>query len=189
MNLISLFITAILAENVILTKFLGLCPFVGVSSKEKSAIHMGISVTLVTVLSSIITYAIYHLLLVPTNTTYLTNIMFVFIIASFVQILELVLKKYYPTIHKSLGIYLPLITTNCAVLGIVLLNINNKLDFLEMIIYSLGSSLGFVLVLYIFSSIRETLDKKSIHKSFKGFPIAMITIGIMALLFGRLILK
>jgi len=189
MNLISLFISAMLVENVVLTRFLGLCPFVGVSSKEKSAIHMGISVTLVTVISSIITYAIYHLILVPTDTTYLINIMFVFIIAAFVQMLELILKKHFPKIHESLGIYLPLITTNCAVLGIVLLNINNKLNFLEMIIYSLGSSLGFTLVLYIFSTVRESLDKKSIHKNFKGFPIAMITIGIMALLFSRLMGK
>lgn len=188
-EIISLAIGAILVNNVLLSQFLGICSFVGVSKKRSSALGMGVAVLFVLILSSLVTWLLYNLVLKPLNVTFLSTIVFILVIATLVQFVEMVIKKYLPGLYKVLGIYLPLITTNCAVLGIVLLNINNKLDFLEMIIYSLGSSLGFVLVLYIFSSIRETLDKKSIHKSFKGFPIAMITIGIMALLFGRLILK
>ena len=126
MNLISLCVTGLLTSNVVLNKFLGICPFIGTSKKTKNAIYMGISVTLVVVLSSIITFIIYHGVLAPTNTTYLKTIMFILVIASMVQLLEIVLKKFLPKIHKTLGLYLPLITTNCAVLGIALLNINNN---------------------------------------------------------------
>lgn len=184
MNLISLFVTSILTENIVLTKFLGICPFMGTSSKEKQALGMGVSVTAVVMISSIITYALYHLLLVPTDTTYLTTIMFILVIASMVQICSLVLKKYFPKLHQSLGIYLPLITTNCAVLGITLLNVNSDYNFIEMLIYSLGSSLGFTFVIYIFASIRSRLD--NVPECFKGYPIAFIVAGIMALVFGRI---
>lgn len=184
MNLISLFITSLLTENIVLTKFLGICPFMGTSNKEKQALGMGLSVTCVVMISSIITYALYHLLLVPTNTTYLNTIMFILVIASMVQICEMVLKKYFVKLYKSLGIYLPLITTNCAVLGITLLNINGGYNFLEMLVYSLGSSLGFTLVIYIFASIRERLDK--VPSSFKGYPIAFIVASIIAMIFGRI---
>lgn len=185
MNLISLFITGLLTSNVVLTKFLGICPFIGTSKKTKNALYMGASVTLVIMLSSIITYFIYHNVLVPTNTMYLKTIMFILVIASMVQLLEIILKKFLPKIHKTLGLYLPLITTNCAVLGVALLNINNEFTFLEMIIYSLSSSLGFTLVIYVFSSIRERLEKAPIPESFKGTPIALIVAAIMALIFSR----
>lgn len=185
MNLISIMITALLTENVVLTKFLGICPFIGVSNKRKSAIYMGISVMLVVTLSSIITWLLYYYLLVPTHEEYLKTILFVFVIASLVQLLEIILKKFFNNIHKLLGIYLPLITTNCAVLGIVLLNINNNYNFVEMLVYSLSSSLGFTFVIYLFSSMREKINNSDIPKPFKGHPIALITAAIMALLFSR----
>lgn len=187
MNLISIFIASLLTENIVLTKFLGICPFVGTSNKEKSAIGMGLAVTMVVTLSSIITYAIYHFILVPTDTTYLQTIFFILVIAFLVQLLEMLLKKYMPGLYKSLGIYLPLITTNCAVLGITLLNINNDYNFLQMLAFSIGSSLGFTLVIYIFSTIREYMENKNIPASFKGYPIAFITASIMTLIFSRYI--
>lgn len=187
MNLISLFVTGLLTENVILSKFLGLCPFMGSSNKEKKAVYMGLSVTIIVMLASTITYLIYNYILVPTKTTYLRTIMFILIIAFIVQLVEIILKKFLPKIHKSLGIYLPLITTNCAVLGITLLNINNAYTFKEMIFYSLGSALGFTLVIYIFASIRERLQTCNVPKYFKDIPIALITASIMALLFMRYI--
>lgn len=187
MNLVSLFITGLLTENVVLSKFLGLCPFIGSSNKEKTAFYMGISVTIVVTISSIITYLIYNFLLVPTKTTYLRTIMFILIIAFMVQLIEIILKKFMPKIHKSLGIYLPLITTNCAVLGITLLNINNDYNFIEVLVYSIASSLGFTLVIYIFASMRERLETCNVPKYFKGVPIAFIVAFIMSLLFGRYI--
>ena len=185
MNLISLFMTSLLTENIVLTKFLGLCPFFGNSSKEKNAISMGICVTLIATLSSIITYLLNKFILVPTNTTYLKTLMFILVIASLVQLLVLILKNKYKKAYKNLGIYLSLITTNCAVLGVVLLNINNNYNLLQTIIYSLGSSLGFTLVIYIFSTIREKLDTSDVPESFKGIPIAFITASIMSLIFTR----
>lgn len=187
MNLISLFITGLLTENVVLSKFLGICPFMGSSNKEKTAFYMGSSVTIVVTISSIMTYLIYHYILVPTNTTYLRTLMFILIIAFMVQLIELLLKRFFPKVHKSLGIYLPLITTNCAVLGITLLNINNNFGFVETLVYSISSSLGFTLVIYIFASIRERLEVCDVPKYFKGIPIALITAFIMSLLFGRYI--
>jgi len=185
MNLISLFVTAVLTENIVLTKFLGLCPFLGTSDKTKTALGMGISVTIVVLLSSIVTYLIYQLVLIPTNTIYLTTIMFIFVIACFVQIISIIIKVNFPKLYNSFGIYLPLITTNCAVLGITLLNVNSDFNFIEMIVYSLGSSLGFTFIIYIFSTIRENLNDAI--PSFRGYPIAFITAGIMALIFGRIV--
>ncbi len=187
MNLINIFITAILTENIVLTKFLGICPFIGTSKSRKSALSMGLSVMLVVTLSSIITYLLYHNLLVPTKTEYLKTILFILVIASLVQLLEIILKKYLKSVHDMLGIYLPLITTNCAVLGIVLLNITNDYSFVEMLVYSISSSLGFTLVIYLFSSIREKLENSFVPNSFKGYPIALITAAIMTLLFSRYI--
>ena len=169
MNLVNIFITALLTENVVLTKFLGICPFIGTSKSRKSAISMGLSVMLVVTLSSIITYILYHYLLVPTNTEYLKTVLFVLVIASFVQLLEILLKRYFKSIHKMLGIYLPLITTNCAVLVIVLLNITNNFTF----------------IIYLFSSMREKIENSDVPAPFKGYPIALITAAIMALLFSR----
>lgn len=189
MNLISLFITSLLTENIVLTKFLGLCPFFGNSSKEKNAVSMGICVTLITTISSIITFFLNKYILIPTNTTYLKTLMFILVIASLVQILVLILKNKYKKVYKNLGIYLSLITTNCAVLGVVLLNVNNANSLIETIIYSLGSGLGFMIVIYVFSTIRERLDNSDVPESFKGIPIAFITAAIMSLIFTRFIGK
>ena len=187
MNLISLFIVSVLTENIVLTKFLGICPFIGTSDKEKNAVMMGISVTGVVTLSSLITYILYHYVLVPTDTIYLKTIVFILVIASLVQITEIIMKSKFKKLHESLGIYLPLITTNCAVLGTVLLNINNDFTLLETLIFGFGSGLGFTLVIYIFSTIREKLETSNIPRAFKGTPIALITASIMALIFGRFI--
>ena len=186
-NLINIFITSLIGENVVLSKFLGLCPFVGNSSSRKNAIGMGISVMIVITLSSIITYFINYYLLVPTDSCYLQTLIFILVISSFVQILDILLKRFIPTLHKALGIYLPLITTNCAVLGVVLLNINNGYNFLEMLTYSIGSSLGFTLVIYVFSCLREKIDSSNVPKCMKGYPIAFITAAIMSILFTRYI--
>lgn len=185
MNLISLFITSLLTENIVLTKFLGLCPFFGNSNKEKNAISMGICVTIIITLSSIITYFIYNFILVPTKTEYLKTLMLILVIASLVQLLILIIKNKYKKIYKSLGIYLSLITTNCAVMGVTLLGINNNYNLLETLVYSLGSSLGFMMVLYVFSTIRERL--RNVPKPFEGIPIAFIIASIMALIFERYI--
>ena len=186
MNLISLFITGLLTENIVLTKFLGICPFIGTSKKEETAFKMGIAVTSVITIASIITYFLYTFLLVPTDTTYLKTLMFILVIAALVQALEMIIKRYSKNLYKAFGIYLPLITTNCAVLGVTLLNINNGYNFIEMLIYSISSGLGFTLVIYLFSTIREYLDNKDVPESFKGAPIALITAGIMALIFARI---
>ena len=182
-NILFIFLQGLIIENVVLNQFLGICPFVGNSSSVKNAIGMGFSVMLVITLSSIITYLLYYYLLVPTNSEYLKTLLFILVIASMVQLLDIVLKKYIPRLHKALGIYLPLITTNCAVLGVVLLNINNGFNFIEMLTYSISSSLGFTLVIYIFASLREKIDK-NIGKCFKGYPIAFITASIMSLIFS-----
>lgn len=188
MNLISLFVTSILSQNIILSRFLGICPFIGTSNKSKNAFNMGISVTLTVTLSSLITYVIYHLVLVPTKTEYLKTIMFILIIASLVQLLEILLKKFLPKVKESLGLYLPLITTNCAVLGSTLLIISNEYNLLEALIFSVGSGIGFTLVIYIFSTIRERLDNCNVPQSFKGTPIALIVAAIMAILFSRFVI-
>ena len=185
MNLISIAIAGLLTSNVVLTKFLGICPFIGTSKNKKNALNMGLSVMIVVVLSSIITYFIYYKILVPTNTTYLKTIMFILVIASLVQTLELFLKRFFKKIYSSLGLYLPLITTNCCVLGIVLLNIESSYNLYEMLVYSVSASLGFVLVIYVFSSIRQRLDKCDVPACFKGTPIALILAAIMSIIFMR----
>ncbi len=187
MNLISLFVASILTQNIILTKFLGICPFMGTSSKEKNALGMGIAVSFVVTLSSIITYLINYYILIPSDSGYLKTIVFILTIASLVQIVEIIIKRYSKTLYKELGIYLPLITTNCAVLGITLLNINNGYSFIEMLVFSVGSSIGFTLVIYLFSTIREYIQTKNVPVSFRGYPIAFITASIMALVFSRYI--
>lgn len=187
MNLISLFIVSILTENIVLTKFLGMCPFFGTSKAEKNALSMGISVMIVVVLSSFFTFFINKYILIPTDTVYLRTIIFILVIAAIVQIVEIVLKKYYPTIHQNLGLYLPLITTNCAVLGTVLLSSTSNYNLVETLVFSVGSSLGFTLVIYIFSNIRERLEQCNVPKNFKGYPIALITAFIMALVFARFV--
>lgn len=185
MNFLGIFMASILTENIILTKFLGICPFIGTSNKEKDAIGMGLSVTLVVTLSSIITYLLNRYVLIPSNTEYLRTVLFILVIASMVQALEMVLKKVSPKLHKTLGIYLPLIATNCAVLGITLINVNNSYTFAEMLTFTIGSGIGYTLLIYLYATIRERMEISPIPDSFKGVPIALITAGIMAMLFSR----
>lgn len=184
--MINIFLTALVTENIILTKFLGICSFLGTSNKEKNAIGMSTCFTFVVLVSTILTYLIDKYILIPTNSTYLETITFILVIACFVQIVELLIKKYRNNLYKSLGIYLPLITTNCAVFGIILTNIGMKYNLIESMMYSLGSSLGFIFVIYIFSTLREKIENNDILKGFKGVPIALITAGVMALIFNRL---
>lgn len=189
MSLFNLFIVSMLTNNIVLTRFLGICPFVGTSEKEKTAFGMGAAVALVTTVSSIITYVLYYYVLVPSQTEYLKTLIFILVIASCVQMMDILLKNFTPKLHKALGIYLPLITTNCAVLGIVLLNVTNDYTFIETIVFSIGSSLGFTLAIYLFASMRERINNVKVIKPLQGLPIALITAGIMALLFSKYGLK
>lgn len=185
-ELFTLFLGAAIINNIILTRFLGMCPFLGVSKKVDSALGMGAAVTFVIFVSSIVTYTLYHVVLKPNGLAYMDLITFILVIAAFVQLVEMFIKKISPTLYKALGIYLPLITTNCAVLGVALDNIANKYNFAQMVTYSLAVPIGFTLVLFIFSTIRERLDTANTPLSFKGNPIALIVAGLMALAFTGL---
>jgi len=183
--LITLGIQGMLIQNVILTQFLGICPFMGVSKKSQSAIGMGLAVIFVMVLSSTVTFAINDLILERQGLEYLQTIVFILVISGVVQFVEMFIKKTAPFIYKMLGIYLPLITTNCAILGVALINVKPELEYgyAEMLAYTIGISLGFTLVIYIFSTIRERLENANVPQAFKGAPIALITAGIMSIIF------
>lgn len=185
-ELFTLFLGAAIINNIILTRFLGMCPFLGVSKKVDSALGMGAAVTFVIFVSSIVTYGLYNFVLVKAGLEYMDLITFILVIAAFVQLVEMIIKKFSPALYKALGIYLPLITTNCAVLGVALDNIANGYSFAEMCVYSLAVPVGFTLVLFIFSTIRERLDAANTPKSFLGNPIALIVAGLMALAFSGL---
>ncbi len=182
-NLFLIFIGAALINNFVLVRFLGLCPFMGVSGKLQSAVGMGLATTFVLTLSAILSYLIHAYLLQPLGLEYLKTLSFILVIAVTVQITEMVLHKSSPVLYQVLGIYLPLITTNCAVLGVALLNVQEQHNLLESAIFGLGASVGFTLVLVLFSAIRERLEMADIPDSFKGVPIALITAGIMSMAF------
>lgn len=183
-NIFSMFLAAVLINNVILTKFLGMCPFLGVSKKLSSAIGMGLAVIFVIVSASIFTYILYYAVLLPNNMAYMKLITFILVIAAFVQFVEMIIKKYSPALYKSLGIYLPLITTNCVVLFVALDNISAGYNFIEMLVYSFAVPSGFLLVLIIFATIRVRLESSNVPKAFDGNPIALIIAAIMALAFS-----
>lgn len=185
-ELFTLFITAVFVNNIILNKFLGMCPFMGVSKKSSSALGMGGAVTFVIVVSGIVTYLINNFILVPLSLEYMDLITFILVIASLVQLTEMIIKKFSPALYKALGIYLPLITTNCAVLYVALENVKQGFDFAQMLTFSFAVPIGFTLVLYIFSTIRERLDASDTPEAFKGNPIALIVAGIMAIAFSGL---
>ena len=185
-ELFTRFITAVLINNVILSQFLGMCPFMGVSKKASSAIGMGVAVIFVIVVASIVTYGIYYLVLDPLGITYMDLLTFILVIASLVQLTEMIIKKSSPALYRSLGVYLPLITTNCVVLNVALENIKQGYNFVEMLTYSIAIPVGFTLVLYIFATIRERLDAAKTPAAFKGNPIALIVAGIMAIAFSGL---
>ena len=183
MNLFALFFSAMLINNIVLTKFLGMCPFMGVSTKLESALGMGAAVIFVIFGASLLSYALYYLVLVPLDLKYMQLITFILLIAAFVQFVELFVKKYAPALYKQLGIYLPLITTNCAVLGVALINVQSGYDFIHSILYGTFAALGFSLAIVLFAGIREYISEKYIPKCFRGFPIALITAGLMAIAF------
>lgn len=185
-NLFVMLITFVFINNVVLNQFLGMCPFMGVSKKSSSAIGMGAAVTFVIVAASIVTYALYYQVLEPLNLEYMDLITFILVIAALVQLVEMIIKKTSPSLYKALGVYLPLITTNCVVLNVTLNNISAHYNFAEMLTYSIAIPVGFTLVLYIFSTIRERLDAADTPLSWRGNPIALIVAAIMALAFSGL---
>jgi electron transport complex protein RnfA len=184
-NLIMLAFSAFIIENIILTQFLGICPFLGVSTKRSSALGMGMAVIFVMLISSSVTWLLYKYVLEAFDITYMRTIVFILVIASLVQMVETFLKKVSPPLYKALGIYLPLITTNCAVLGVAILNISKEHNFLEMLVYTTFIGLGFLFVMYIFSMLREKLDFAPVPKAFKGAPIALVIAAILAIIFSR----
>jgi Na+-translocating ferredoxin:NAD+ oxidoreductase subunit A len=183
MSYIGIIITFVFINNFILTQFLGLCPFIGVSKNVESAVGMGFAVTFVMALASITTWVIYNYILIPLDITFLQTITFILVIAALVQFVELVIQKISPALYKALGIFLPLITTNCAVLGIALINVRNDYNALESFIAGIAAGLGFLLAILLMSTIRTKLDSEWVPKPFRGIPIAFITGGLMALAF------
>ena len=180
---ITLIITTILTENFTLCKFLGICPFLGVSKKLNTAVGMSAAVIFVMALATAATYPINKYLLVANGLDYLQTIVFILVIAALVQLVEIAMKKFMPPLYNALGIYLPLITTNCAVLGVVLLNVQNDYTFIASVVYGITGGLGFLLAIYLFSTIRERVQFADYPKCFEGFPIALITAGLIALAF------
>lgn len=176
-------ITFILINNFILSQFLGLCPFIGVSKNSEAALGMGLAVTFVMSIASMVTYMLQYYVLNPLNLGYLQTVSFILVIASLVQLLEMVIQKVSPSLYKALGIFLPLITTNCAVLGIAIININNNYNFLQSTIAGFAGGLGFTLAIVLMSNIREHIDRKPVVKAFKGVPVAFISAGLMAMAF------
>lgn len=183
MTYIGIIITFVFINNFILTQFLGLCPFIGVSKNVEPAVGMGFAVTFVMAIASLATWAIYSFILIPLNVAFLQTITFILVIASLVQFVEMVIQKVSPPLYKALGIYLPLITTNCAILGIALINVRNEYNALESFVAGISAGLGFLLAILLMSTIREKLDNEWVPKYFRGVPIAFITGGLMALAF------
>lgn len=182
-QLILLFISVVVINNFVLAKVLGLCPFVGVTQKMENATGMGFAVVFVITLSSIVSWFLDKFILLPFGITYLRTIAYIVVIAVLVQLTETVLKKTSPLLYQNLGLYLPLITTNCVVLGAVLLIVRKGYDFFEMLVYGIGAPVGFLLALWLIAGIREQLALAKVPKAFQGAPIAMITCGILALAF------
>ena len=180
--IMGILIAALLSQNFILVKFYGICPFMGVSKKIDTALGMGVAVTFVMALASAACWAI-NLLLVALELEYMQTVAFILVIASLVQVVEMFLKKFVPALYKALGVFLPLITTNCAVLGVVLINVQNGYDLLLSTVNGTAGGLGFTLAIVLFASVRERVDKADPPECFKGFPIALITAGLLALAF------
>ena len=183
MRIIAILLTYIFINNFILVKFLGLCPFIGVSKNSESAIGMGLAVTFVTGTASVVCWCVYHGLLATLGLEYLKTIAFILVIAALVQLVEMVLKKMSPALYKALGIFLPLITTNCAVLGIAIINIDENFNLLESFAAGIAAGIGFTMAIILMSNIRERLELKPVRRHFKGVPIAFISAGLMALAF------
>ena len=182
-KLIIIMLSAVFINNYVLSRFLGICPFLGVSKKLGSAAGMSIAVIFVMLMATVATYPIEKYLLEPNGLKYLQTIVFILVIAALVQLVEIVMKKYTPALHHSLGVYLPLITTNCAVLGVTILNIDEGYTFIEAMVNSLGSGLGFFLAMVMFSGVRSTMEGSDIPESFKGLPITLVAAAITSLSF------
>lgn len=182
-SIVSIILAGILTDNMVLSKFLGICPFLGVSKKLNTAFAMSVAVTLVMLLATAVTWPLYAFVLVPLGIDYLQTIAFILVIAALVQLVEILLKKFLPPIYKALGIYLPLITTNCAVLGITLLNFQESYNFIESLANALGAGLGFMMAMIIFAGIRTRLEKSDVPEFLKGLPITLIAAGIVSLSF------
>ncbi len=176
-------VSCILTHNFIFNRFLGCCPFLGVSSKVETSVSMGLAVTFVMTIASLFCWLIYNLLLIPLNLTYMNTISFILVIAALVQFVEMFLKKSSPTLYSALGIYLPLITTNCAVLGVATLNMNNNYGLLQSVLNGTFSALGFLLAIVLMAGVRERLGSSNIPACMKGFPITLVSAGLMAVAF------
>lgn len=183
MTYVAILITYIFISNFILIQFLGMCPFIGVSKSSESALGMGMAVTFVSTIASVVCWSVYQFLLIPFELEYLRTVSFILVIASLVQLVELIIRKISPPLYKALGIFLPLITTNCAVLGIAIINIDENYTMLESFFGGLAAGLGFTLAIVLMSNIREKLDLAPVRSSFKGVPIAFVSAGLMALAF------
>ena len=182
-ELMVILFSAILTQNFVLSKFMGICPFLGVSKKMNSAVGMSAAVTFVMVAASAITWPIYTYLLAPFSLEYLSKVVFILIIALFVQLVEILIKKYAKSLYNALGVYLPLITTNCAVLGVTILNVEDQLTFLQAVINALGGGMGFALALVIFAGVRERVDAADVPKAFKGIPSTLVAASIVSMSF------
>jgi electron transport complex protein RnfA len=182
-ELITLAFTAFLVQNIILSQFLGICSFLGVSNKRKSALGMGLSIFFVITISGVLTLSIYKFILVPLELEFMRTIVFILVIAAMVQILEMAIKKFSPGLYQSLGVYLPLITTNCAVLGVALLNVQNEYTIVQALVFSAFTSLGYTAIIFTFSYIREQMHKAPIPEGFAGIPAGLIAASIMSLVF------
>lgn len=182
-EILAIVLTAVLTENFILVKFMGICPFMGVSKKMDTALGMGLAVTFVMAIASAATWAANAWLLVPLKLEYMQTVAFILIIAAIVQVVEMFLKKSVPTLYQALGIYLPLITTNCAVLGAALINVQRNYSFLQSVVFGAAGGLGFTLAIVLFASVRERVNQADCPESFEGFPIALVSAGLLALAF------
>ena len=183
MEYILIFITAIFVNNVVLSQFLGICPFLGVSKKVSTASGMGMAVTFVMTLATLVTYCIQKFVLDPNGLGYLQTIAFILVIASLVQMVEIILKKVSPALYQALGVFLPLITTNCCILGVAILVIQKDYNLLEGMVYSISTALGFYLAMVVFAGLREQMELNNVPKSVKGMPLALITAGLLSMAF------
>ena len=183
LKLASIFFTMILVDNYVLVKFLGICPFLGVSKKLDSAVGMSLAVTFVMVLATAVTWPLYMGILAPNGLEYLQTIVFILVIAILVQLLENFLKKFIPALYKSLGVYLPLITTNCTILGVTILNLDNGYNFIESLVCAAGAGIGFLLAMVLFSGVRRRVEQAITPKCFEGLPITLVAAAITSLSF------
>ena len=182
-SLLLILISAVFVNNFVLARFLGICPFLGVSKKVETAIGMGMAVIFVMTVASVVTWLIQYFILIPFGIEYLQTIAFILVIASLVQLVEMVIQKTSPVLYQSLGIFLPLITTNCAVLGVAVLNIQKSYNFIESLVFAIGAGIGFTLAMVLFAGLRERIDLCPVPKSFRGTAIALVTAGLLSLAF------